>query len=69
MNAPEPWKDEEVIEEDLQSWLQSQVVEYDENMLNAFRIGWKAGAMHTTVSLWRWLSNYLIGHEENVNDH
>ena len=61
---PEPWKDEEAIEADLQTWLQVQNVEHDENMLHAFRIGWKAGAIHAVVSIWRWFSKSLNGHEE-----
>lgn len=60
MSAPEPWKDEEAIEADMQLWLQSSTVEYPEEVLRAFRIGWKAGARYTTREGFRNLVNYLI---------
>ena len=62
-NAPEPWKDSEAMEADVQNWLLSYILEYPEESLNAFRIGWKAGAMHGAFMLMRWIGKELLGDE------
>lgn len=64
MSAPEPWKDEEATERDLRMWLLSEFVEYPEEVLRAFRIGWKAGAKYSTERIWNWIVNIFFGNRE-----
>ena len=64
MKPPEPWKDEKAIEADMLLWLQTHFVEHDDEVLKAFRIGWKAGAREATVRMWHWIQKVIFGHEE-----
>ena len=53
MNIPETWHDEEAIEADMKLWLQSDLIEHSENVRQAFRIGWKAGARKAAMDIWK----------------
>lgn len=64
MKAPEPWNDEEAIEADMQLWLQSNLVEHDEAALEAFRIGWRAGAYYSAFQMLHWTRTIILGIEE-----
>ena len=64
MKAPEPWNDEEAIEADKRLWLQSHLVEYDEAALEAFRIGWGAGAYYSAFQMFHWIREEILGIEE-----
>lgn len=64
MSAPEPWNDEEVIETDMRGWLLPHRVEYDEEVLKAFRIGWKAGAYYSAFQMLHWTRAKILGIEE-----
>lgn len=64
MKAPEPWNDEEAIEADMQLWLQSHFVEHDEAALEAFRIGWRAGAYYSAFQMLHWTRAIILGIEE-----
>lgn len=64
MNAPEPWNDEEATETDLRMWLLSEFVEYPEEVLRAFRIGWKAGAYYSAFQMLHWTRAKILGIEE-----
>ena len=61
-NLPATWEDEKAIVLDWQLWLQSDLVEYSEDVLKAFRIGWKAGARQATVNMWHWIDGIMLGH-------
>ena len=62
-NAPEPWEDSEAMEAAVQNWLLSHILEYPEESLNTFRIGWKAGAMHAAFKMMCWIGKELLGDE------
>lgn len=64
MKAPEPWNDEEAIEADKRLWLQSEYVEHEEEVLNAFQIGWKAGAYYSAFQMFHWTRTIILGIEE-----
>ena len=64
MKAPEPWNDEEAIEADKRLWLQSELVEHDEAALEAFRIGWRAGAYYSAFQMLHWTRAIILGIEE-----
>ncbi len=62
--APEPWENEEAIVLDWQLWLQSDLVEHSEDVLKAFRIGWKAGARYSAFQMLHWIRTEILGHKE-----
>lgn len=64
MKPPETWNDEETLDADLRLWLHSESVEYSEDVLQAFRIGWKAGARQATINMGKWIHRVVFGHEE-----
>ena len=64
MKAPEPWNDEEAIEADKRLCLQSELVEHDEAALEAFRIGWRAGAYYSAFQMLHWTRAIILGIEE-----
>ena len=64
MNIPETWNDTESIEADLILWLQPGIVYQDPQVLEAFRIGWKAGARKSTVDMWHWINKAVLGREQ-----
>lgn len=63
MKPPEPWNDEEAIEAEKRLWLQSELVEHDEAVLEAFRIGWRAGAYYSAFQMFHWITK-ILGIEE-----
>ena len=67
MKQPETWNDTESIEAELRLWLQSDIVHHDPKVLEAFRIGWKAGARKSTIDMWHWI-NAVLGLEQAGKD-
>ena len=61
---PATWNDEAAIEADMQLWLQSNLVEHDEAALEAFRIGWRAGAYYSAFQMLHWTRAIILGIEE-----
>lgn len=61
---PETWNDEKTMEADMNLLMVSQYIKYDDKVVQAFRIGWKAGAREATVRMWHWIQKEIFGHEE-----
>ena len=62
MKGPEPWKDEEAMETDLQTLLSMYLINHEEVELKAFRLGWKAGARYSAFQLLHWIRVKILGH-------
>ena len=61
MKLPETWNDEEIIDADIRLWLQGQK---NDDVIHAFRIGWKAGARQATINMGNWIHEVVFGHKE-----
>ena len=61
---PDTWNDEETIGADMRAFLLTDYVAHDEKVLQAFRAGWKAGAMQTAANMGHWIRRVVFGHSE-----
>lgn len=64
LEIPETWNDEKTIEQDLCIRLQAHHIKLSNEAKQAFRIGWKAGAMQATVNMGRWMQEIKFFHGE-----
>lgn len=59
---PETWNDDVTLEQDMIIRLQAHRIELSEEAMQAFRIGWKAGAMQATMNMGNWMFSEVLGH-------
>ena len=61
---PETWNDEQSMNRSFHLWFGWHRLEDQRRARDAFRRGWRSGAMKATVSMWKWIQRVLFGHAE-----